>query len=800
MKFYTKHSKTVLILFTTFLILMVFPLFGQDPHQQHRHDPQKKDGQNHHGHHHDHEAMAKLRILSDHEHPNLVGSWSTVIPEAGGGAIGQSLGMQTVHTILLPSGKILMSSGSSWRNLEPMEYYPTFQNPAPGMGLFNKERDPFHEDNLPEYYQLVNNTSIYDPENNTFFRIHSPYPIKDKNHKDHFIPNDFFCTGHIHLPNGNPFFVGGTQYYFPYRTGTTTSYIFDWRKELDINWKSVDWRQNPKNENYPWIFSGLMERGRWYPSLVPLLDGRFAIFSGYVGFDKGYLPMYQFELNHFVEFFDSRAFDPLNLEAAWEVIDVKKLPNSPFNTPLEWPFSQLPICYDAEFFPSFRLDTSDEGFKPPCDCPDRCIEALKYDAFKLYPHNYLLEENKIYLSREGEWVSLRTPLTEHMRRTRYTYWMEFNNTEQGTKLTFSRGPNRRDTITSYGTSFLDPNSGNLTILGGQEASSGTLLPLGAKEPNHFVGGRGSRKIEQFHLNANRGEGDWTEEDNFLGIHPQDDRTQHFAIILPTRQILIINGANYDFYGAVLYPLLLTPQFENGKFTHYTKKRMAEAVEPRLYHNSAMLLPDGKIFVSGGNSSRATVRTERLPPVNPLYDGQVLPNPDLVDLDLYFLTDGQMAKKAKGAHITPTENWTAEFFSPPYLFIDGERRVEIQSLNTKHDPNIEFSKEIGNKKFYLLQSNKHYHLELGGLPNNPFEGKHSLVLLKLPSVTHGQQWGQHFIEMPIDKHDGNTIHFNTPDAKKELIPPGFYMLYYVDRLGKPSVAQMVRFDDEAKAPF
>ena len=52
-----------------------------------------------------------------------------------------------------------------------------------------------------------------------------------------------------------------------------------------------------------------MKRGRWYPSIVSLLDGRFVIFSGFVGIDKGYNPMYRFQINPYLEFFDPYKFD-----------------------------------------------------------------------------------------------------------------------------------------------------------------------------------------------------------------------------------------------------------------------------------------------------------------------------------------------------------------------------------------------------------------------------------------------------------------------------------------------------------
>lgn len=751
--------------------------------------------------------LRRMRFESDTPDAARFGRWDTVIPERGGAAIGAVLGMQSVHTMLLPSGKVLMASGSSWRNREPVETYPTFPDPTPGQGLFVRHRDPFREDKLSDYYQLVNNVGIYDPAANSFYRVPHPVPPPDPDRPDHFAPNDFFCTGHLHLPDGNPLFVGGTQYYFPYRTGARTSYIFDWREEMVTDWKEVDWRRVPNPEadvlGYPWTFAGFMERGRWYPYLVPLTDGRFVVFSGFVGFDHGYPEMYRFEINHFVEIFDPSRFEPGDPAAAWTLYDVKDLPDSPFSTPLpEHSFRPTP-CVDIEFFDDWGLDTSDVDFTAPCDCPERCRRDLGFDAFKLYPHNYLFPGNRIYLTREGEWVSLRTPDTAYMRRTRFTYWMSL---DEGSDppIRFERGPDRPELVTSYGTSYPDPNTGRITILGGQETSEGTLLPANSDHTSHFAGGRGSRKREEFHPDPGApGGGRWRLDPDFLGVHPQEDRTMLAAVLLPTRQVLLLNGGNYDFYGPVHYPLLLTPRFDaRGNFLEYEKERMNEAIEPRLYHNSALLLPDARVLVAGGNTSRATVTTAPIPPRDPERDGQPLPDLDLVGLDTYFFTDGQIAEGQKGQLTVPTETWVAEIFSPPYLFVDGDRRPTIRGLRAV-DPlpaGVTFEGREGGETFYLLHSDHTYEVALDGLPPGPAE-RGALVLIKLPSFTHGWDSGQRLVDLRIlATEDGaGRLRFRTPNARRELIPPAFYMLFYVDARGKPSVAQMVRFDDSAIAP-
>lgn len=717
--------------------------------------------------------------------PAVYGRWETVIPAAGGAAIERVLGMQTVHAVLLPSGKVLWASGSSWRNHAPVEHYPHNPNPAPGTGVFNRNGNPFAMDSLERYYQLVNNVAVYDPEQNTFYRIPHPVPVADPDSAGQFAPSDLFCTGHLHLPDGNVLFTGGTQYYYPYRTGNRSTYIFDWRKEAHIDWQRFDWRRIPDQPHDPWIFSGFLPRGRWYASIVPLLDGRMAVFSGFVGFDKGYPTMYEFEINHTVDFFNPAGFDRSNPGASWRNVDVKDLPNSPFST-----------LINPDFVP-------DSGVY----CPERCIEANQRDAFKLYPENYLMPDGRLYLTREGDWVSLRTESTAFMRRTTHTYWTTLGGTADRPTVSFQRGPERPDTISSYGTTYLDPNTGNITLLGGQPTSPGTLLPMNVTvddhitPPTHFAGGRGSRKRQEFIASPDEPFGGrWTLEENFLGNEPQDDRTMHYAIILPTRQVLVINGGNYDFYGPVFYPLLLTPRFEGDRFTGYHRQRMVEGVEPRLYHNNALLLPDGRILISGGNSARATVRSG-VDSAGVPTQGQ--PKPDLgrVDIDMYFFNDGPMARGQKGQLTTPTEDWVAEIYSPPYLFIDPDRRAAITSIAPVVAP-TDYRPEavIGGKTFNLLHSNAEYRVELAGLPERCPAGRQAtLVLEKLSSATHGWQNGQQFYDLPFRTSGTNEIVFRTPDARAANLPPAYYMLFYVDCRGKPAVARMVRFDDRAREP-
>lgn len=726
------------------------------------------------------EVSCKLRNYQDVCPAELEGgAWDGVIPAEGSAAIHNILGMQTVHAVLLPSGKVLLISGSSWRNLAGIQYYPEFPNPETPAGLFIRDEDPFRNNKLDEYYDLVNNAAIYDPLDNTFYRIPVPKPEPDPERRTtHFAPNDFFCTGHQHLPDGNVLFSGGTQYYSPFRTGNNMSYVFDWRAELETSWVDIDWRQRPQsNADTPWTFSGFMKRGRWYPSLLPLLDGRLAIFSGFVGFDPGFPEMHVFEINSWIEVFDPDAFDPSDPSKAWKAVNAAEAPGSPFQT-----------LINPNFVPT-----------PGVACDARCIRSNQFDAFKLYPENYLQPDGRIYLTREGDWVSLRTCDAAFMRKTKKTYFMSLGEEDGDLNIAFDRGPDRVEDVTSYGTTFRDLKTGEIHLIGGQPTSPGTLFPLNANHPTHFAGGLGSARLETFTPDTSSLGGSWDLDPNFLGDQPQDVRTMHYTVALPTGQILIINGGNYDFYGPSLYPTLLTPEVhpETGERTGFSQQTMLDALEPRLYHNTAVLLPDGRVFISGGNSARATVTPIKEPP--PPHEGPGQPKPDVerVEVDVYFFDDGPMAKGLPGQLTTPTENWTAEIYSPPYLFIDGDRRAAITSLKPMEEVDYTYSATLGSRQFDLFHSHVDYSMGLADLPQcAPEDAK--LVLIKLPSVTHGWQTGQELIELDFEP-TAEGLRFTTPDAVSSLIPPAFYMLFYTDCRGKPSMARMVRFDDQATAP-
>ncbi|XP_026387144.1 aldehyde oxidase GLOX-like [Papaver somniferum] len=88
-------------------------------------------------------------------------------------------------------------------------------------------------------------------------------------------------------------------------------------------------------------------------------------------------------------------------------------------------------------------------------------------------------------------------------------------------------------------------------------------------------------------------------------HMPAPRLLNDMILLPTGQILIINGARNGAGGwnnAVrpsLEPYLYSPKKKWGRRFSVLKATKI----PRLYHSSALLLPDGRVLVAGGNPNR-----------------------------------------------------------------------------------------------------------------------------------------------------------------------------------------------------
>lgn len=575
--------------------------------------------------------------------PARAGAWTKpLIPK------GQETNwMQAVHVAVLPNGKVLMANGSSNRNR--LDQNGQFQE---GVDVYD--------------YDVVNNTSLFDPETLAFERIGSPPATRTVEGDDH--PNDLFCCHHVHLWDGNVLFVSGTAAYYPngdFR-GNRLANIYDW--------KAGQWREG-----------GVMEDGHWYPTLLRLPDGRIAVFSGFT--------LTENKNSKLVEFYDpSKPTDE-----AWSSINIDRLPNSPF-------FTQ--VGGDTNWF----------------------------DDLDLYPRILPLPDGRFVITGHGSGAGAVG--------SRHSYFMTIPPVEDDSapQITFTPGPDRPEGKRTYAAAINDPNApSEILVIGGQRGSDNI---------NHGPNAQGVWGAEVTpileRLRPTPG-GNWTWDFlyNFLGDGPTDVRIMHDAVILPTKQVLVVGGGNYSYYRPALHPVLLTR--DPGAPGGYRTQVMNPSVIARLYHTSSVLLPDGRVFLGGGNARRAT-RDSR--------NGRVY-------LDNY-------APGVPPEPTIPAESWEVEVFSPPYLFLPGPR-PEI----TDAPKSLNYGEEAG-----VTVANA----TAGG----------SLVLIRLPSTTHGMDLGQQLIDLPLaaPPTDAGLVRFTAPE-RSNIAAPGYYMLFYVNASGKPSKAAIIQ---------
>jgi hypothetical protein len=180
-----------------------------------------------------------------------------------------------------------------------------------------------------------------------------------------------------------------------------------------------------------------------------------------------------------------------------------------------------------------------------------------------------------------------------------------------------------------------------------------------------------------------------------------------SVVLPNGQVFVVGGGRlFKYTDPVFVPELFDPATE-------TWSLMAPHQAGRMYHSTALLLPDGRVLCAGQDS-------------------------------------GSLQKYG-------------EIFSPPYLFHGPRPTISGAPSSVSHGGTLQFTSP-----------------EAADLA--------TVVLIRPGSCTHEINTDQRSVSLSFTV-SGTTVTATAP-TNVDLLPPGYYMLFAVNRSGVPAVAPWV----------
>ncbi|MFG2881471.1 galactose oxidase-like domain-containing protein [Streptomyces sp. NPDC048297] len=220
-------------------------------------------------------------------------------------------------------------------------------------------------------------------------------------------------------------------------------------------------------------------------------------------------------------------------------------------------------------------------------------------------------------------------------------------------------------------------------------------------------------------------GSWTQDTSRAFGRTQDD-----TLIFPDGRLFTVNGG-YDIrnYGNGDYNPNADDKWRqteirglDGAWRTGPSQRL-----PRGYHSNAVILPDGRIMITGDELQ------------------EIANNPD----------------------ITSGQNGTIEIYEPPYLHQGGQR----PTLTDVSNPTVGYGSSL--------------RISTG----TPDLAEKAVLMAPITS-THSVDTSQRRIELDITSAAGNKLVLRTPPSAKDA-PPGYYLLFLLDERGVPSVAKWVQ---------
>ncbi|MDX1588160.1 MAG: galactose oxidase-like domain-containing protein [Oleiphilaceae bacterium] len=511
-----------------------------------------------------------------------------------------------------------------------------------------------------------------------------------------------FCSDVIGLADGSVMAVGGTDYYsepgidgLPLGVaeleGIKNSRIFD---AVNNNWRQ----------------SGNMNYGRWYPSMVTLGSGNVFVASGVTKLIKPVYPE-----------------DPI--QSGRNVVQTETY------NPCAGVWTQNPASADRSLplYPRLHLlpnghviyNAGGQAFNPFGQGYDQAlwniVATYNPDTQRWSDLGYAglpLRLDEVGLGQLASTLNL-TNLSE----------------EQSSGLLGDLMTSPENLMTAFDDFELDPEQAKIALAGGMRGStSSTMLPLRPDEDGVYrnvelltAGGvpsyaaltnpGGYFPVAQSRVDSIRTNGDRIDYESRLTGPLNQPRWYGTNVLMPDGSVMVFSGGNRD---GVVGPGLDAPIRTAERFDPETGQWtvMAEAHQPRTYHNTAILLPDGRVMVAGHA------------PINTAYLSSI----DLQDLG-FSPNDGR--------------DPSFEIYTPPYAM--GKDRPRILRAPEAVEPGRDFAIQVDDRKV------------------------DKVLLIRRTVMTHLIDGDQRAVELRITGRTGNNLRLAMPDSQN-VLPAGEYMLF------------------------
>ena len=421
-----------------------------------------------------------------------------------------------------------------------------------------------------------------------------------------------------------------------------------------------------------WSQAGRMKRGRWYPTIVTLGDGRQFVASGV---EKLLKPAY---------------------------------PDDPASSGGNVRETEL-----------FNPKTSKWSLNP----------QSAWRSLPLFPRLHLLPNGRVFYAAAGQAFN---PAGQDYAEAQWNIAAEYDpKTQSWLEMGvpgLTTGPTSRPGFRGSAASTmlpLKPNADGSYTKASFLAAGGVLNP--PSPGGYFATPQSQIATVETSKDPKQPDKLTTEETGELSV-PRWYGTQ---VLLPTGEVATFSGSDRD---EVVGPGTEIPVKSTEIFDPETKKWRVdgEGHNPRTYHNTAVLMTDGRVLV-GGHA-----------PISTLYAKNVTLAPGVTG---------------------PNEGRDPSFeiFSPPYL--KRGPRPTIESVAVAGQPAetgaVPVSADYGKTMVVTI--------------GNDARDISSVVLVRFPSLTHLVDGDQRSVELRIVKREGGTLTVAMPDDPN-VLPAGPYMLF------------------------